>query len=655
MSKLRGMLCAVAEFASSHSGGERATSGAPAYEARVPQLRLIALAAMLLLGSASMVGYAQIVAAPGSGAQVIQTQNGLNQVNVARPSSAGVSVNTFSQFDVQRQGAILNNSPTIVQTQQAGYINGNPNLQPNGSARIIVNQVMSNAPSQLNGFLEVAGPRTEVVIANVNGLSVNGGGFINTSRAILTTGTPNYGPNGSLAGFTVNGGAIAVQGAGLDASQVDQVDLLSRAIQVNAATYAKNLNVVAGANNVDHDSLSVTPIAGNGAAPALAIDVSQLGGMYANRIWLASSEYGVGVSTRGILASQAGDLTLTSNGQLILAGQTNASGSINASAAQGIGMQAAGDVADKLEKGNPSLWGPDGAGRTALHGAVAAAGAAMGGGNVAGALAGTVAGDLASSAVNGAMDGKAGATLVGNIAAGAAGAAAGGAIGGAGGAMSGANGALGADMYNQQAHPAERDKKSKDLVARVCSGTGPCNEATLNAAIQAQSANSNAAAANLQTMGAYGAPTAALALMGPEAVTAAVLAGGLDYAGNAYSYYTGLSKDQPSVTNSYIAGVVGGLSYPLAISGSAISGMGTAGRIAANGYNAAVAGVGAFGAAGMTGSNPNGAAAAATVAAAAGSGAQIIFPGALGNILNQMIQGAAGPVQNAVQNRFSGK
>ncbi|AET91688.1 filamentous hemagglutinin family outer membrane protein [Burkholderia sp. YI23] len=188
----------------------------------------------------------------------------------------------------------------------------------------------------MNGFLEVAGPRTEVVIANVNGLSVNGGGFINTSRAILTTGTPNYGPNGSLAGFTVNGGAITVQGAGLDASQVDQVDLLSRAIQVNAAIYAKNLNVVAGANNVDHDSLSVTPIAGNGPAPALAIDVSQLGGMYANRIWLASNEYGLGVSTRGVLASQAGDLTLTSNGQLILAGQTNASGSINASAAQGI-------------------------------------------------------------------------------------------------------------------------------------------------------------------------------------------------------------------------------------------------------------------------------------------------------------------------------
>lgn len=112
--------------------------------------------------------------------------------------------------------------------------------------------------------------------------------------------------------------------------------MLSRAIQVNAAIYANNVNVVAGSNQVDHNTLAATPIAGSGPAPSVAIDVSALGGMYANRIYLVSNEYGVGVSNKGVLAAQAGDLTLQSNGQLVLAGTTNASGSINASAAQGI-------------------------------------------------------------------------------------------------------------------------------------------------------------------------------------------------------------------------------------------------------------------------------------------------------------------------------
>ncbi|MGU7785396.1 two-partner secretion domain-containing protein, partial [Burkholderia sp. PU8-34] len=160
---------------------------------------------------------AQIVPTPGAGTQVIQTQNGLPQVNIARPSGAGVSVNTYNQFDVQKNGAILNNSPTLVNTQQAGTINGNPTFGAGQSARIIVNQVNSTAASQIRGYVEVAGNRAEVVLANPAGIVVDGGGFINTSRATLTTGQPYYGADGSLAGYNVNRGLITIQGAGLNA------------------------------------------------------------------------------------------------------------------------------------------------------------------------------------------------------------------------------------------------------------------------------------------------------------------------------------------------------------------------------------------------------------------------------------------------------
>ncbi|WNC91734.1 filamentous hemagglutinin N-terminal domain-containing protein [Paraburkholderia sp. FT54] len=299
-------------------------------------LRQIAFAALALLGALPSWSGAQIVPGGAHAPSVVQTQNGLDQVNINRPSGAGVSMNTYGQFDVPQRGALLNNSPTIVQTQQAGMINGNPNFGPGQSARVVVNQVNSSAASQINGHLEVAGQRAEVVIANGSGISVNGGGFINTSRAILTTGTPNFAPDGSLAGFNVTGGNITIEGAGLNVTNVDQVDLLSRAVQANAAIYAKNLNVVTGANSVDHNTLSATPIAGDGPAPGVSIDVSNLGGMYANRIVLVGTEAGVGVSLKGVVAANAGDLVLTTQGKLELASQASASGNIGASAHDGI-------------------------------------------------------------------------------------------------------------------------------------------------------------------------------------------------------------------------------------------------------------------------------------------------------------------------------
>ncbi|MDR5856738.1 filamentous hemagglutinin N-terminal domain-containing protein [Caballeronia sp. LZ062] len=195
-SRVRHMMIAVADFAT----GQGAEGGSATQRESVVSfhsigsslpMRAVAFVAMLLLGAAASESYAQIVAAPGSAAQVIQTQNGLQQVNIAKPSAAGVSLNNYSQFDVPGKGAILNNSPTIVQTQQAGYINGNPNLSPGQSAGIIVNQVLSNSPSQLNGFLEVAGQRAEVVVANQLALSaydlVNRNGTITQAGTAPTT------------------------------------------------------------------------------------------------------------------------------------------------------------------------------------------------------------------------------------------------------------------------------------------------------------------------------------------------------------------------------------------------------------------------------------------------------------------------------------
>lgn len=338
--RARGALMVVQENGrASHGSGSRdARAGVvPAWLSLSPfALRHVALAVLVAAGVVPIWVNAQVVAGGAHAPSVIQTQNGLQQVNINRPGASGVSMNTYNQFDVPKPGIILNNSPINVQTQLGGIIGGNPNFQAGDAARLIVNQVNSNNPSFIRGKVEIGGAAAQLVIANQAGLVVDGGGFLNTSRATLTTGNPNFGPDGSLTGFNVNQGLISVVGAGLDTANVDQVDLLARAVQINAKAYAKTLNVVAGSNQVDYNTLNATPIAANGPAPTIAIDVSQLGGMYANRVFLVSSENGVGVANAGDIAAQAGDLTLQANGRLALSGHTNAAGNMSLSASGGI-------------------------------------------------------------------------------------------------------------------------------------------------------------------------------------------------------------------------------------------------------------------------------------------------------------------------------
>ncbi|HRK56131.1 MAG TPA: filamentous hemagglutinin N-terminal domain-containing protein, partial [Burkholderiaceae bacterium] len=154
---------------------------------------------------------------------VLNAPNGVPLVNIQTPSAAGVSRNVYSQFDVQQQGAILNNSRTAVATQQGGWVQGNPWLAK-GSARVILNEVNSANPSQLRGYVEVAGQRAQVIIANPAGISCDGCGFINANRATLTTGQPIMN-GGALEGYRVQRGRVEVSGAGLDASGADYADL----------------------------------------------------------------------------------------------------------------------------------------------------------------------------------------------------------------------------------------------------------------------------------------------------------------------------------------------------------------------------------------------------------------------------------------------
>lgn len=256
---------------------------------------------------------------------VTSADNGIPVVNIAATNGAGVSINEYSELSIDPAGLILNNGYTISRTELAGWIDRNPNLAY-GPAQIIVNQVTGAGITNMNGFLEVAGGRADVVVANENGIRVNGGGFINTDRAVLTTGRPEFGRDGSLDRIRVTEGAVSFEGKGIDARGANSLEVLTRAERINADIFANHTTHIGGANDISYGSLTAAPIEGTGETPTVTLDVAAVGGMYANKIRLVGTEKGLGVNMGGkLVASEAA--AIDADGTLHVTGLINSGGS----------------------------------------------------------------------------------------------------------------------------------------------------------------------------------------------------------------------------------------------------------------------------------------------------------------------------------------
>ncbi|EMC7950839.1 hemagglutinin repeat-containing protein [Acinetobacter baumannii] len=337
-SHARGMFIAVAEIVKSktkqagQSQGQVGTDSTidsvlPIHYKKLNPLNFAVigcLGALVISLPMSSVAETQIIADKGAPTSqqptILNSANGTTQVNIQTPSAGGVSRNTYTQFDVGQEGAILNNSRNNTQTQLGGWVQGNPWLAK-GEAKVILNEVNSNNPSQLKGYIEVAGKQAQVVIANPSGLICDGCGVINADRFTLTTGQAVMN-QGYLESFRVREGQVTIEGKGLNGSLTPYTDIYARALKVNAGLYANELNTVLGQNDIQvkdqvAPQITATTAATTTPQPNFALDVGQLGGMYAGKIFLVGTEQGLGVRNAGTINSTQSTLTLNANGDLI--------------------------------------------------------------------------------------------------------------------------------------------------------------------------------------------------------------------------------------------------------------------------------------------------------------------------------------------------
>jgi filamentous haemagglutinin family N-terminal domain len=303
----------------------------------------------LLLFPPQLLFAADLTAAGTTNTQVTTAKNGVPVVNIAAPSASGLSHNQFTNYNVGSQGLVLNNGDQSQQywsSQLAGQVAANPNLSSGVQASVILNEVTSTSRSVLAGFTEVTGGKADVIVANPNGITTNGGGFLNTNRVSLVTGTPNV-SGGALQSFTVNGGDILVTGTGLNASAQQILDLVSRKISVDGQINANTLNLVAGRNTWSPSGGGLSNLGAAGSPPTYGIDASALGAMYAGRIVLQSTEAGVGVRMQNQAASTADDFSISSAGKIVITG--------NLSAARDLSLTSSGSGVDAISETDASL------------------------------------------------------------------------------------------------------------------------------------------------------------------------------------------------------------------------------------------------------------------------------------------------------------
>ena len=272
----------------------------------------------LLLGTMpALANEPSIIADPGASNRpdILKAPNETLIINITNPDSKGVSINEYSRFNTPTTGTILNNSNKNIDTKIAGQIDANYRL--NKEASLIINKVNSAEKSSLKGNLEVAGSRADVVIANPNGISVDGLNMINSRSLTLTTGSINKLSPKEIE--LISNNSIDIIGDGLNDKSSDYTNVISNAINLNSNIHANELNIIGEKTVGSSNGKLYNDVKAKNQENSFSLDSSALGGMYANKIKLVGTSNGLGVNNNGLVIAN-NNIEISLDGDIVNTG-----------------------------------------------------------------------------------------------------------------------------------------------------------------------------------------------------------------------------------------------------------------------------------------------------------------------------------------------
>lgn len=160
----------------------------------------------------------------------IVAQNNKITVDIAPANNHGVSYNSYNAFNVDKNGVTFNN-------QTAG-------------ADLIINEVVTDQKSHLNGNMHIDGQKAHLVIANPNGITCNGCSVSGADQLTLAGGKILLYPNDTLQGYhnENNKSNIRINNTNKDNfSSVNRFNVIAENIIVrNSDINTPNLSVFTG-------------------------------------------------------------------------------------------------------------------------------------------------------------------------------------------------------------------------------------------------------------------------------------------------------------------------------------------------------------------------------------------------------------------------